>query len=414
MDGVNLTLKPTKKYKTNQILVSFTNNIKKQNEITARTLLADLLETTSRRFPTQRTVALKLSELYGASFGTSVSRYGNIYGINFIINVVNDRYLPGTANVLKETFAFLNEMIFSPQIDQGKFDEADFQIQKQNLDAFLASLDDNKQGKALSSMNALYFHDRLQQIPAVGQAGDIKDLNAANMAIFYDKIIAEDQINIVVSGDINEEEVLDALQVMPFTARKKKRLGLIYTQSESKQVKKKSDKERVSQSKLNLAYSLPIDFASEERFSAMVFNELFGGSALSLLFQNVREKNSLAYYAESDMDLFRQEMWVQTGIQTANKNKVLEVVRQQLSDVQSGRINEGQLKKIKASMINSYIARADIQSVDLSRALGASLTGVLTTEDQWIFGVERVMPADIKEVARKAHLQAVYFLDGDI
>jgi Predicted Zn-dependent peptidases len=293
MDGVNLTLKPTKKFKTNQILVSFTTNIKNHQEITARTLLADLLESTSEHYSTQRAVALKLSELYGASFGTSVSRYGNVYGLNFIINVVNDQYLPGTTNVLQETFAFLNEMIFSPQIVDGKFAADAFQIQKQNLEAFLTSLDDNKQGKALTGMNALYFHDRLQQIPAVGQIADIGGLSAANMAALYHKMITEDQINIVVSGHVKEDEVVSALKVMPFTARKKKHLSLIYTQARSPQVKNKSEKEKVSQSKLNLAYNLPIAYDSQERFSAMVFNELFGGSALSLLFQNVREKTVL-------------------------------------------------------------------------------------------------------------------------
>jgi hypothetical protein len=82
--------------------------------------------------------------------------------------------------------------------------------------------------------------------------------------------------------------------------------------------------------------------------------------------------------------------------------------------LQTGQIDKEQLKKIKASMINSYIARADSQSVALSRALGASLTGVLTSEKQWISGVDAVSAKDVSQIAQKAHLQAVYFLDGGI
>lgn len=412
MDGVNLTLKPTKKYKTNQILISFTTNIKKQKEITARTLLADLLETTSLHLPTQRDVALKLSELYGASFGTSVSRYGNVYGVNFIINVVNDEYLAETTHILEDTFAFLNEVIFSPQIKDGEFVADIFQIQKQNLQAFLASLDDNKQGKALTRMNALYFRDQLQQIPAVGQLEDLSGITAKQMAQYYHKMITEDQVNIVVSGDVTRQQVKSAIKVMPFVARSHKQLDLVYSQPDSTLVKYSDEHENVSQSKLNLAYNLPVDHNSQDRFTAMVFNELFGGCALSLLFQNVREKNSLAYYAESDYDIFRQELWVQTGIQSENKEQVIDVVGQQLSQLRQGKIKQEQLDKIKASMINSYIARSDSQSVDLSKALTASLTGVLTPPKQWIANITAVQVEDIARIANRAHLQAVYFLDG--
>lgn len=412
MDGVNLTLKPTKKYKTNRILVSFTTNITDPSEITARTLLADLLESTSAHFTTQRAVALKLSELYGASFGTSVSRYGNVYGLNFIINVVNDNYLAGSTNLLQETCDFLREMIFAPQIVADHFDEEIFNIQKQNLTAFLSSLDDNKQHQALSRMNSLYFYDQSQKIPTVGRLTDVPSLTATKMAAYYHQMLANDQINIVVSGDIATDEMVQALSNLPFTPRPSKQLDLFYSQAELQAVNVKNDREAVSQSKLNLAYSFPVDFKSPARFAAMVFNELFGGSALSLLFQNVREKNSLAYYAESDMDFFRQEMWVQTGIQSENKDQVLAVIAEQLKQLQAGQIDESQLKKIKIGMINSYTGRSDSQNTALSRGLGASLTGVVTTEADWVAGVQEVTAKQIAEVAGLAHLQAVYFLDG--
>ena len=49
--------------------------------------------------------------------------------------------------------------------------------------------------------------------------------------------------------------------------------------------------------------------------ATLVAEELFGGSSLSLLFTNVREKASLAYYASSMFDAFRGSMLVQTGIE---------------------------------------------------------------------------------------------------
>lgn len=409
-----MTVKTTNKYKTNKILISFTTNIKDSREITARTLLADLLESSSQHLPTQQKVALTLSEMYGASFGTSVSRYGQVYGVNFIINVVNDKFLPVENNLLRKAFSFLAEMIFAPQIKGGKFQSDIFKIQKTNLFEYLNSLGDNKQGKALTQMNALYFRDALQQIPPVGQVADLADINEKNMASYYQKMVTEDRVNVVVSGAVDQDEVLKAVDTLPFVKRGQKALSLFYSQPRANNIKEKKDKEKVSQSKLNLAYNLPVKFSSSDRFAAMVFNELFGGSALSLLFQNVREKNSLAYYAESDLDLFRQEMWVQTGIQPKDKDLVLNLIAEQLQSIQAGDIDLTLLKKIKSGMVNGYIGRMDDQSAVLSKALSGDLLGILTSEKDWLDGVVGVQLKDVVRVARLVRLQAVYFLDGGL
>ncbi|MGV7784664.1 insulinase family protein, partial [Mycobacterium kansasii] len=58
------------------------------------------------------------------------------------------------------------------------------------------------------------------------------------------------------------------------------------------------------QAKLNLAYQLPIYRSDADFLPAVVFNAAFGGTPLSLLFTNVREKASLAYYASSDYNPF--------------------------------------------------------------------------------------------------------------
>ena len=56
-------------------------------------------------------------------------------------------------------------------------------------------------------------------------------------------------------------------------------------------------------------------------------NALFGGTPLSLLFTNVREKASLAYYASSNIDAFRGAVMVQTGIESHQKERVLALLK---------------------------------------------------------------------------------------
>lgn len=79
-------------------------------------------------------------------------------------------------------------------------------------------------------------------------------------------------------------------------------------------MKERQVREPIVQAKLNLAYQTNVYYDEPERFALMVFNGLFGGFPHSKLFMNVREKESLAYYASSSVDTFRGFMSVQTGI----------------------------------------------------------------------------------------------------
>jgi hypothetical protein len=75
VNGVNLHILPTEKYKTLRVFVRFTTRLD-QSTITKRTLLSSLLETNSLHYPDQTKLSAQLAELYGASFGLNVGKKG--------------------------------------------------------------------------------------------------------------------------------------------------------------------------------------------------------------------------------------------------------------------------------------------------------------------------------------------------
>ncbi|MEI2414010.1 hypothetical protein V8V50_08175 [Ligilactobacillus salivarius] len=68
----------------------------------------------SQNYPTQIDIARKLSQMYGASFGSSVDRRGNYQLINFSIDYIEGKYLVGNEDLLSEVIEFLKEIIFNP------------------------------------------------------------------------------------------------------------------------------------------------------------------------------------------------------------------------------------------------------------------------------------------------------------
>ncbi len=81
--GVWLNVIPTTQFKTISMTVDFIapGNVR---ELSNRILLAQLLETSSADYPTQTSLAQKLSMMYGASYGVNVFRYGLQEGLRFL------------------------------------------------------------------------------------------------------------------------------------------------------------------------------------------------------------------------------------------------------------------------------------------------------------------------------------------
>ena len=58
----------------------------------------------------------------------------------------------------------------------------------------------------------------------------------------------------------------------------------------------------VDQAKLNLGYRFPAIYGNANYYTFVVFNMMFGGDPSSVLFSEVREKQSLAYSIHSQID----------------------------------------------------------------------------------------------------------------
>lgn len=410
--GVNLNIIPSKQFKTTRIFISFIKNIESKKELAERALLANYLEMCSQNYPTQIDIARKLSQMYGASFGSSVDRRGNYQLINFSIDYIEGKYLVGNEDLLSEVIEFLKEIIFNPlKVGENKnFDEETFTRQKNNTITYLKSIKEDKQAYATAKLRKLYFDNEIQQVPSFGESEDVEKLTISDLMDAYQKMLNTDRVEIMISGDVNTDEVVNKFSVLPFKARNISRVSMSYTQEIKQEIVTQIDEEPLSQSKFDMAFRLPVVYRGDLHYAALVFNSLFGDSALSLLFTVVREKMSMAYYANSNFDPFRQLLVVQTGISYANKDKVQELILEQLERLKKGDFEDELLEQNKNNLISSYISRLDSQTSALLRAQSAALTGINVTIEEWLDNLQSVTKDDVMKVAKMVELQATYML----
>ncbi|PLA94039.1 EF-P 5-aminopentanol modification-associated protein YfmF [Ligilactobacillus salivarius] len=410
--GVNLNIIPSKQFKTTRIFISFIKNIELKKELAERALLANYLEMCSQNYPTQIDIARKLSQMYGASFGSSVDRRGNYQLINFSIDYIESKYLAGNEDLLSEVIEFLKEIIFNPlRVGENKnFDEETFTRQKNNTITYLKSIKEDKQAYAAAKLRKLYFDNEIQQVPSFGESEDVEKLTISDVMDAYQKMLNTDRVEVMISGDVNADEVVNKFSVLPFKVRNISRASMSYTQEIKQEIVTQIDEEPLSQSKFDMAFRLPVVYRGDLHYAALVFNSLFGGSALSLLFTVVREKMSMAYYANSNFDPFRQLLVVQTGISYTNKDKVQELILEQLERLRKGDFEDELLEQNKNNLISSYISRLDSQTSALLRAQSAALTGINVTVEEWLDNLQSVTKDDVMKVAKMVELQATYML----
>jgi len=412
-DNVNLIVEPIKKYKTTQILVRFATSLKK-GIASKRSLLASLLETNSKKYPVETEIAKKLAELYGASFSVYVSRKGGLHFLNFAMNLVNDHYLP-KIQLLEEAGQFLKEIIFQPKIVDGAFEKDAFLLEQKNLTTFMASWVEDKNYYADAKLRKLYFKESsVQGESSYGEISDISKLTALELAEYYRDVLGNDQVDIIVMGDVSPTDVCKLFEKMPFTHRHISDFSLFYTEPLTENVDQQIEKEDLAQSKLNLGYHLPITIKDELYFALKVFNGLFGGFSHSKLFRNVREKESLAYYAHSSFDSFRSLLTVSTGIEGKNFTKVVNLINHQLKLLQKGNFSELEIKQTKEMLKNSYLLAQDAMSSQIEDIyLDKLVPESKWSNDQYWRLLNKVTSEEVAQVANSLNLQAIFFLKGE-
>jgi len=142
----------------------------------------------------------------------------------------------------------------------------------------------------------------------------------------------------------------------------------------------------------------------------LMYNGILGGYPHSKLFTNVREKESLAYYASSRLDGHKGILTIQSGIELANYEKAVSIIREQLNAMAAGDINDTEMQQTKA-MITSHLRQLQDSAFELiSFDFNNILSGVERTVTSLIEDVEAVNKSHIQAVASKVKLDTIYFL----
>lgn len=410
-EGIKLHQIKTQKFKTNLIAIFLTMPILKEN-VTKNALLLSVLRRGSKNMPTQEKISQELEEMYGAGFDCGIDKTGDNHVLKFYLESINDKFLPQTnENMLKNSIEKLFEIAFDPLVENGGFKEEYVKQEKANIKRIIEGKVDNKAIYALERCTEEMYKDKPYGLYKYGYIEDLEIITAQNLYEYYQKMLQECKIDLFISGDIEDSfEVVEHNEnIQKLQNRKPNYIVNKIENKEPVQENEIQESMEVVQGKIVIGLDVHLE-NEKQKYDTMLYNAILGGTANSKMFQEVREKASLAYTASSRYLRYKSNIFIMCGIEIKNYEKAMEIIRKQLEDMKNGLFTEEDIENAKKGIISGIKSIDDEQDTEITYCYGQELTDTKTSLDEYIENIERVNKEDIIKIAQAVTVNTVYFL----
>lgn len=407
--GIKFHKIETNKFKTNLFAIFLSLPLARET-VTKNALLAAILRRGTAKAHTQEEISKNLEEMYGASFDCGIEKTGDSHTIKFYLESINDEFLPEKEDLLKKSLDILLDIAFNPLIENGKFKEEYVEQEKENLKQIIEGKIDNKGAYALERCIEEMYKNKAYGLYKYGYIEDLNKITPEDLYNYYKQVINECKIDIFASGILpqnTEELVKENENIIKLQERN------IQIKDEEKQI---PEKENVIEESMDITQGklvIGLDVTSNiENLSyiTMCYNTILGGGANSKMFQNVREKASLAYTVGSNFLKRKQNIMIRAGIEIENYEKALEIIKEQLKDMQEGNFTNEDIENAKNLIIATIENIPEEQDTQISYYLGQELAGTNISVEEYKQKIQNVTKEQIVEVAKSVKMNTVYFL----
>ena len=284
--------------------------------------------------------------------------------------------------------------------------------EKENIKRIIEGKTDNKARYAYDRCIEEMYKNKPYGLYKYGYVEDLNSITGKELYEYYKKMIAECKIDIFISGDI--ENITDIVKENENIKNLHERDAkyVINTIEEKQSTEEREIKEDmdVVQGKIVIGLDVHLE-DKKQKYDTVVYNAILGGTANSKMFQEVREKASLAYTAGSGYVSNKSNIFIKCGIEIKNYEKAMQIIRKQLEDMKAGMFSDEDIQNAKKGIISGIKGIDDEQDTEITYFFGQELTDNKTTLEQYIKNIENVTKDDIIKIANSVTINTIYFLE---
>ena len=430
------------KFKTNEIAV-FATIKQTQENATKNALIPAVLRRGSTNYRNQLEISKKLENMYGANFNCGVDKSGDYIILKFFIETINNEYSDSKENLAQEAFNLLTDIVFNPLVENDGFNINYVKQEKDNLAKIINSKKDDKANYAYQRCVEEMFKNSPYGIYKYGSLQDLEKINEKNLYEYYLNIIQNNPIFIYINGknanSINVDENINNNFKIAFNNNsneynenddlQEKNENAEIENNKNKDIEDNKNIEIVDNKNAEIVALQPINIVkekldvtqgkliiglnapSENKYAVTMYNTILGGGANSKLFQNVREKESLAYYASSRYIRRKNAIIIRTGIELANYDKSVKVIKEQLEEMKKGNISDYELASAKTLILASLKLIPESQEDIIAFDFDQDVFNENLTFEQYYKKIENITLKEIIDVANQVKINTIYYLE---
>ena len=286
------------KFKSIYISYNFTLEVKNKNIYSYYAVLASLMAKSSKNYTTQKAIEKYLNSLYGSIFDVNVEKIGDLYNLEFRVEFINKKFLPNNEELSEKILSFLEEIIYNPY----DWTEENLEREKTFIIERINERKDDKLKYGIQRAEELICKDEPFGTYLYGESEVVEKISLDDIKKAY-KDLVNSSVTIIVSGNMNGYDKLINNIENKFgkhITSEKNVEELVYNTKLNNNNEYEEVKEFQDTTQSVLALGLKINDVSIDDFYALnLYNAILGTTPSSKLFQNVREKESLAYTVRS-------------------------------------------------------------------------------------------------------------------
>lgn len=403
---------PTDRFKTFAISI-YAGTTLQEDAVTETALAPYVLRRGTSVLPETKQFREKLDELYGAGFGFNIYKRGDHQIVQFRMDTIHDHFIGDNdqPSLLAESLQFLGNLMTKPLLENDGFKAKYVDAEKVTLQQRIEAIINDKTRYAAERCLQEMCKNEPYRLHPLGEIESLAAITPQSLYEHYERWLQEAALDLYVVGDTTIAEVEQLVEeYFAITRDKPTEYTTSVIEHDVEEVNTVIERMDVTQGKLNMGLRLPVIVRDDQYPAALMYNGILGAYPHAKLFINVREKESLAYYAASRFDGHKGIITIQSGIEFANFDKALNIIKEQIESIANGEISDVELLQTRAQITNQLMEIGDdafdIISYDFNRVLSGRERPIAGLINE----IEQVQVDDIQQVAERVQLDTIYFL----
>ncbi len=236
-------------------------------------------------------------------------------------------------------------------------------------------------------------------LPVLGQRGTVGSFDHAIARDFHSRHYVTGNVIVAAAGNVRHEQVVelvDRFLTLPQGPRTPRGEREPEVATALRVIRKETEQAHIAWGVRGLRAD------SDDRFALSILDSVLGGGMSSRLFQEIREKNGLAYAVFSYHSLYLDtgQFTVYVGTRPSNAEQAITLIKREIDRVRQDGITAEELDRSKESMKGQLVLGLESTRSRMSRLGKSAVTkGELLSMDELVERIDAVTGDDVRALA---------------